>query len=207
MRPICAALASALALVACGNAQEQDELNDLAKDNALSQHQLPPKAKATPVACHVASEEPADETEVAALPAPKAVVSSKAPAQVSALPAAADPMVTVIYKYQAGGVDQRWPNDFQAVLPQTTIARFPESVWLASANAIPCAKSFSGPGQYTCEFARATNCDSRYGIERHGGETGCAPLKLVQQGNTVQVNVETFVYQDNRVTNPVVVPQ
>lgn len=193
-------LSIAFALVGCGQAQNQDELNEFAKDNALSQHKPASKVKSTPVACQIPGEETETETENPENPSPKAVAGPKAPA-------VTDPMVTVIYKYQAGGVDARWPNDFQAVLPQTTIARFPESVWLASANAIPCDKSFSGPGQYTCEFPRATNCDSRYGIERHGGETGCAPLKLVQQGNTVNVKVETFVYQDNRVSNPIVVPQ
>jgi hypothetical protein len=118
--------------------------------------------------------------------------------------------VTVIYRYDAGGVDNRWPDDFQPVNVRTTVAQFPESVWLASANAIPCVKSFAGPKQFMCDFTREAakvtpaNCDSRYGVDKWNGTLGCAPVKLVQDGTGVKVTLERFVYEEAKIIQPVV---
>lgn len=193
-------------LPGCGSDATQDALNNTANDWAVTQHEVPkvptkaPQASST---CQApAPEEAQPDGTVPEVRAQPGVPVAKA--------SATDPMVTVIYKFEAGGVDERWPSDFQENRVRTTVERFPESVWLASANAIPCVKSFAGQGQYMCDFTRqanagrAPNCDARSGTNRWNGEIGCAPVRLSAQGERVVVTVEKFVYQDPRLESPVV---
>lgn len=197
-------------LVGCGAAENQDAMNQTAKDWALSQHEVPSdEAKTGNEGCRVVAKS-APDANIPADPENTAVEAPKAPTQGVSIPPASDRMVTVIYKFEAGGVDARWPSDFQENRVRTTVEQFPESVWLKSANAIPCVKSFAGPGQFMCDFTReanaqrAPNCDARYGMNRWNGETGCAPVRLAVQGEKVVVTLERFVYEDPRLENPIV---
>jgi hypothetical protein len=193
-------------LIACGQPENQYAMNDTAKNWALSQHEVP-KDKASTCKPSEKSAPDADESEN---PEMEPVEPFKAPGKGVALQPTSDALVTVIYRYDAGGVDSRWPDDFQPVNVRTTIAQFPESVWLASANAIPCVKSFAGPKQFMCDFtqeaAKVTppNCDQRYGVNKWNGKLGCAPVKLVQDGTAVKVTLERFVYEEEKIVSPVV---
>ena len=206
-------LALSLLAAACGRAENQDAMNDAAKDWALNQHEVPAiKASPKPSSCQVA-EEPAPDANNSPDPSNGAVVPPKVLPQGVATPSASDPMVTVIYRYESGGRDVN-TGQFFLVTPKTTVAQFPMSVWLASANALPCVKSFAGPGQFMCDFTtetrktQAANCDgTRFGYDRDG-TAGCAPVRLVQSGTKVTITLEKVTQAsvtEAKVENPIIV--